>query len=487
MNFFARLDSIVLERKTALCIGLDPRIAAEATDPVERILEINRRIVESTADFAACYKPNIAFYELFGPAGMKALEETLALIPKDIPVILDAKRCDIDATAEAYAKAIFGRLGVDAVTLSPYMGRDAALPFLAYEGRGLFLLCRTSNPGAGAFQDLRVADADLSGPFGSETEPLYTRVAKDCVSWSPSVGLVVASNDLAALAAVRRAAPLAWFLAPGIGAQGGDPAAAFAAGRREDGSGVLVNVSRTVAEAADPGQAARVMRDAMEEARAAAKPTATKGRGFTPAADAGAEEDLRRELLSALISTECFRLGDFTLKSGKRSPFYIDLRRLIADPRAMALAGRAYASLARGLGYDRIAGIPAAGLPLATAASLATGTPMIWPRMPAKEHGTGNRIEGGWAAGERALLLDDLITTGASKLEAVEILRGEGLVVEDLVVLIERGREGRRDMEKAGIALKAFIQVKELFAACEKLGLVDARRRAELEAWLEAE
>jgi len=107
--------------------------------------------------------------------------------------------------------------------------------------------------------------------------------------------------------------------------------------------------------------------------------------------------------------------------------------------------------------------------------------------MPVKEHGTGNRIEGAWAKGEKLLLLDDLITTGASKLEAVDILRGEGLVVEDLVVLIERGREGRRDMEAAGIRLHAFIHVREFFAACEELGLIDAARRKELEAYVDAE
>ena len=111
----------------------------------------------------------------------------------------------------------------------------------------------------------------------------------------------------------------------------------------------------------------------------------------------------------------------------------------------MELAAEAYAITAEDLVYDRIAGIPAAGLPLATAASLRTGRPMVWPRMPVKEHGTGNRVEGTFEHGDRLLLLDDLITTGASKLEATGILRGEGLVVEDLVVLVERGRQGRHD------------------------------------------
>ncbi len=483
MHFFARLDSIAKERKTALCVGLDPRIGREEKDPESRILEFNHRLVTATAEFAACYKPNIAFYEAAGQAGLSALEKTLAFIPRDIPVILDAKRGDIDATAEAYAASIFGHYGVAAVTLSPYMGRDAATPFLAWPDKGLFLLCRTSNPGAGAFQDLRVSKN------GGKEGSLYVAVARECLSWSTSIGLVVAGNDLDALKAVRSAAPGAWFLSPGIGAQGGDPAKAFEAGRREDGAGVLVVAARSVADAADPAKAARDLRDAMEAARskAASRSVGVHATGFGPGRPSASDEALRSDLVAALVRTGCFRLGEFTLKSGKKSPFYIDLRRLVADPSAMALAGRAYASLAWDLEFSSIAGIPAAGLPLATVASLATGKPMIWPRMPVKEHGSGNRVEGAYSAGEVALLLDDLVTTGASKLEAVEILRGEGLVVTDLVVLVERGRQGRKDMAAAGIALKAFLHVKEFFAACEGLGLIDQARREELEAYVDAE
>jgi uridine monophosphate synthetase len=231
--------------------------------------------------------------------------------------------------------------------------------------------------------------------------------------------------------------------------------------------------------------AARELRDLANKAA-----SGVSGRGFTLARGKDmtvVDDPLKEKLLSAFISTGCFRLGEFTLKSGKKSPFYIDLRRLVSDPKAMALAGEAYARAAEGLSYDRIAGIPAAGLPLATVASMCMKKPMVWPRMPVKEHGTGNRVEGDFSRGEKLLLLDDLITTGASKLEAAEILRGEGLVITDLVVLIERGKQGRRDMEAAGIALHAFVHVRELFAVCEKLGLVDSARRAELEAYVGGE
>jgi uridine monophosphate synthetase len=481
MNFIESLEGIALRKKTCICVGLDPRVDPKAPAAAKEIVALNRRIIEATSPYVAAFKPNLAFYEALGPAGIGALEATLKFVPDDIPVILDAKRCDIDATAEAYAQALFGRLGGDAVTLGPYMGRDAVDPFLKYAGRGVFLLARTSNKSSGQFQDLRVLD-ESSG----SGELLYLRVARECASWSESIGLVVAGNDIEALRAVRAATPKAWFLAPGIGAQGGQADEAFAAGAREDGLGILLVAARSVAGAADPAQAARDLRDQANAAAEKARRSSAKATILAPASFPKAGS-LKGKLLAALISTGCFKLGDFTLKSGKKSPFYIDLRRLVSDPVALGLAGEAYAEAAKGLAYDRIAGIPAAGLPLATAASLRIGKPMVWPRMPVKEHGTGNRVEGEFAKGERLLLLDDLITTGASKLEAAQILRTEGLVVEELVVLIERGKQGRRDMESAGIALHAFMHVRELFGACEELGLVDSKRRRELEAYVDEE
>ncbi len=489
MDFFERIEEIVKGKGTNLCIGLDPYFSREERTKqgdeacLAAALKANLRIIEATHPFAACYKPNIAFYEAFGSRGMAVLGQTLAAIPREIPVILDAKRGDIDSTARAYADAVFGELGADAVTLSPYMGKDTVDPFLDWKDKGVFILCKTSNPGAGTFQDLSVAG-----------EPLYLRVAREASSWSERVGLVVAGNNAAALARVRAAAPHAWFLAPGIGAQGGKADEAMRAGARADGSGILVVAARSVAGAADPGAAARSLRDEMRRAAAEARPSnvanaANADGAAVPgwSAAVGASEALKDSLVRHLIDTGCFRLGDFVLKSGKKSPFYIDLRRLISDPAALETAGLAYAELARDLAFDRLAGIPAAALPLATAAGLALKVPMIWPRMPVKEHGTGNKVEGEFRSGEKVLLLDDLITTGASKLEAIEILRGEGLNVNDLIVLIERGKQGRVDMEKAGIRLHAFLHVRELFSSCERLGIIDGKTRAELERFVDEE
>jgi len=468
MDFFECMERAWQERETLLCVGLDPRLGPG--EGPGALYDKSMRIAAATAPYAACFKPNIAFFEAYGPAGLEALERLIKDIPDGIPVLLDAKRCDIGPTAEAYATACFGRLKADAVTLSPYMGRDAVDPFLAHPGTAAFLLCRTSNPAAGAFQDL------VTGG-----EPLYVRVARECVSWSDRVGLVVAGNDYAALETVRAAVPGAWFLAPGIGTQGGDIAVAWSRGARADGAGILPVAARSVAGADDPAKAASALVDAVRRARDDRGSNPAVG-GGTPPADA-----LKRRVLRGLVDTGCFKTGSFTLKSGKTSPFYVDLRRVISDPALLDAVAEAYARVAADLVFDRVAGIPAAALPLATAAALKMGKPMVWPRMPAKDHGTGVRVEGDFKPGERVLLLDDLITTGASKLEALAILRGEGLVVEDLAVLIERGRQGRRDMNAAGVCLGAFFHVRELFGLCQELGVIDAGQRASMEAYADTE
>jgi uridine monophosphate synthetase len=261
MGYFEALENTCKTRNSLLCIGLDPEIPADTLDPEGAILAENARIIDATAAFAAAFKPNMAFYEAWGSLGYRALEKTLALLPPGLSLIIDAKRSDIGNTAQAYAKAIFGHLKADAVTLSPYMGRDAADPFLAYGDKGVFMLARTSNPSAKAFQDR---------PYAGSTEPSYVDVAKECLSWGPGVGLVVAGNDYEALTRIRAAAPDAWFLVPGVGAQGGEAGKAIEAGSRKDGLGVLIVVVRAVTRAKDPAAAARSFRDDIEAARKAA-------------------------------------------------------------------------------------------------------------------------------------------------------------------------------------------------------------------------
>jgi orotidine-5'-phosphate decarboxylase len=213
-------------------------------------------VLEAALGCAAAVKPNLAFYEAFGSAGIAALERLRAAIPGDVPVLMDAKRGDIGSTAARQAVALFDALGADAVTVNPYLGEEAIAPLLNRTDRFAYVLCRTSNPGAAEVQGLRVA-ADHT--TGTPEEPLYARIARRAAAWGPggTVGLVVGATAPSELAEVRAIAPGLAVLVPGVGAQGGDveavleagPATAPPAGARP-GGGLLVNVSRGIAGAA---------------------------------------------------------------------------------------------------------------------------------------------------------------------------------------------------------------------------------------------
>lgn len=263
MSFYDKLARAVERNDSLLCVGLDPvaeqlpaRYRSSAPELMADLLRWNLAIIAETCDVVCTYKPNIAFYEALGVAGMELLRQTLAAIPAEIPVILDAKRGDIGSTAVAYAQACFEVWGADAVTLSPYLGRDNIDPFAAYAGKGLFVLCHTSNPSAAEFQTLTV-----------EGRPLYVHVAERAPHWSPNIGLVVGATYPDALRAVRAVAPDTPILVPGIGAQGGAVAEVIRAGLRTDGSGLIINAARGVTQATDPSATARQIRDEINNAR----------------------------------------------------------------------------------------------------------------------------------------------------------------------------------------------------------------------------
>jgi orotidine-5'-phosphate decarboxylase len=249
-----------------LVVGLDPdsgRIpesVAPGASRAERAVEFNRRIVEATADLAAAYKPNAAFYEALGAEGFPALSETIAEIRRAAPdaaVILDAKRADIGSTNAGYVAAAFDQLGADAVTVHPYLGGEALAPFLARSEKLIFVLARTSNPGAGEFQDL-IADG----------APLYRHVARAVADdWNAAgnCGLVVGATYPDELRAIRADVPAEMpILIPGVGAQGGDVAAVVAANREAGSGAFLIAASRSILYASPDNDFAHAARTAAE-------------------------------------------------------------------------------------------------------------------------------------------------------------------------------------------------------------------------------
>jgi uridine monophosphate synthetase len=259
-TFFSFLEKRVDDCSSLLCIGLDPHISDLEKPTAASAMDFCRRLVKQTAPYAAAFKPNAAFFEVLGPEGWTALRQVVETVQAEserlgsmIPVILDAKRGDIASTAEAYARSAFEQLGAHAITLNPYLGKDSIDPFLTYKEKGVFLLCKTSNPGAADLQDLPLASGD----------PLYIKVAQLARQWNTknNIGLVVGATQPEALARVRAAAPDLWFLSPGVGAQGGNLESALQAGLRADGKGLLINVSRSLAQSENPKLAAAELRD----------------------------------------------------------------------------------------------------------------------------------------------------------------------------------------------------------------------------------
>ena len=255
MKFSDKLLNASRKNKSWLCIGLDPD--PELMPGVD-VLQFNKAIIESTCDLVCAYKPNLAFYEAIGTEGPAILEKTIKYIPGDIPVIGDAKRGDIGNTARAYARALFSVLSFDAATVNPYLGFDSIEPFINYQDKGVFILCRTSNQGATDFQNLCT-----NGTL------LYEAVAQKAKEWNTydNIGLVVGATYPEELKKVRSICPEMLLLIPGIGAQGGDLASAVGYGVDARGEKAIINVSRQILYASKERDFAQAARSVAEKIR----------------------------------------------------------------------------------------------------------------------------------------------------------------------------------------------------------------------------
>lgn len=273
MTFIQMLEEARRRNRSMLCVGLDPEPArfpgAMRGDP-GKIYDFCARIVDATADLVIAFKPQIAYFAAHrAEFQLEQLMQHIRRVAPHVPVILDAKRGDIGSTAQQYAREAFERYGADAVTLSPFMGFDSIEPYLKHEGKGAFLLCRTSNKGGDDLQNQRLASVD--------GQPLLyehiARLAQGPWNRNGQLGLVVGATYPAEIERVRQVAPTLPLLIPGVGAQGGDAAATVKAGWRPDGP-IVVNSSRAILYAsagadfaAAAAREANRTREALEAAR----------------------------------------------------------------------------------------------------------------------------------------------------------------------------------------------------------------------------
>jgi orotidine 5'-phosphate decarboxylase subfamily 2 len=257
MKFGDLLDRAVEKNNSLLCVGLDidlARIPQKFLKHDDPIYAFNREIIESTQDLVCAFKPNIAFYEMYGLHGLASLIKTIEFIHTlKLPVILDAKRGDVGHSSNAYAKSLFEIFKADATTVNPYMGHDSVRPFLDYKEKGVFILCLTSNSGSKDFQN-----------YGQDL-PLYLSVARRVMEWNDNgnCGLVVGATKPDELKGVSDLAPGLPILIPGVGAQGGDLEAAVKFG----GQRPIINASRSIIFADNPKAEAKKLRDEINKYR----------------------------------------------------------------------------------------------------------------------------------------------------------------------------------------------------------------------------
>lgn len=257
MKFEGQLDKAISKNKSLLCVGLDvdlTRVPHKYLDSEDPIFHFNRDIIDSTSEFVCAYKPNSAFYEMYGLYGLTAMVKTINYIHEQgIPVILDAKRGDVGHSSTAYAKSLFTAFKADATTVNPYMGYDSIKPFLDYHDKGTFILCLTSNAGAKNFQ-----------MTGAE-EPLYKSVARQVKAWNHyhNCGLVVGATKPEELQEVYEIVGNIPILIPGVGAQGGDLKSSVKFG----GKRAIINASRSIIYAKSPRAEAKSLRDKINKCR----------------------------------------------------------------------------------------------------------------------------------------------------------------------------------------------------------------------------
>lgn len=368
------------------------------------------------------------------------------------------------------------------MTLSPYLGWDAIHPFVTgqHANKGAFVLCKTSNSSANELQAVVLQDGQL----------VYEKVADLVNSWNsssssnlrmPALGLVVGATDPIALAAVRRAAPDVWILCPGVGAQGGAAEQVCPAGLRSDGSGLLVSVSRALSKAENIAQAAEALRDDINAQRAVHRQRLQEASAAAPSLLLPHQ----RDFLAFALSSKALQFGSFTLKSGRQSPYFFNAGCLCSG-HSLSVLGSCYAKAVRqaGVQFDVIFGPAYKGIPLAAALASAwhalygEDKGMAYNRKEAKDHGEGGQLVGAPLAGQRVLIVDDVITAGTAIREAVSILQAAGALIVAVVVCLDRQEKAsehtdlsaiQQVSEEYGLPVHAIVQLDHLVAYAQEM------------------
>jgi orotidine-5'-phosphate decarboxylase len=528
-----------------LCVGIDPDYSKipqifkgnSPEDVGSALRKFGETIVDATHDLVCAYKPNIAFYEEFGDAGLNALVELIEHIREidpEIPIILDAKRTDIGNTNAPYVRMAFDHMKADAITVNPYFGGEALKPFLDRKDKGVFVLCKTSNPGAAQEQDDRIYLKDLPKEMSDYFVSLdgvvekidgqtfirkYQKVAYEAANeWNKNgnVSLVVGATYPEDLAKVRKIVKdKVKILIPGLGAQGGKPGD-LVKGFDSEMGGVVANMSRAIIfpEGFEVGQSySLAVRKATRESRDAIREKQLHPEGLTPAQEKLADLYITTKIKATIkrrvkLSDETFKIeevtkemtpfsfaeevGEFALKLHEKdpgaplSPYYINQRELPDE--VYRQIGIVLTESDTDGKPDAVTGIPKAGTPIAKAYAEAAGVQYI-DIFDKELTENGRRIVGKDGVDNKKLRLrigDDLVTGADTKFEAIDAAEKMGFEVEEIRVIIDREQGGKEELEKRGYKLKAAFTVSQLLNYYLRTGKITKEKYRESMAYLVA-
>ena len=487
MGFFVQLTDAIADRQSLLVTGLDPnpemlqswaaRRGLAGRSFLSQARHWIKAVIEATAPHVCAYKPSLGFYQALGPVGLELLLEVRDLVPRDLPLIIDAKHGDLNSSS-ALAHYLFKDLGADAVTLSPLAGQDIAAPFLLYPDKAVVMTCHSSNQAARQIQH-----------YPNEEAPLYLQIVRETQLWATPDQLLleVGTSDPAILARVRAEAPERFLILRSLWGEEEKLDAMLQAGLGAAADGLLLPLPQNLLVEDDMASRAEALKQQITAKRQRWLEERDKGNPDTcvlwlPEKQPSA--DPLESLIVDLFDIGCLLFGDYVQASGAVFNYYVDLRQIISDPNLFHRVLHAYAGKLQGLEFDRIAGIPYGSLPTATGLSLQLHKPLIYPRKEVKAHGARRLIEGDFEEGDRVVVVDDILITGGSVLEGIGKLESSGLKVQDVVVFIDHGgdhdRRARERLKAAGYSCHSVLNIAQITAVLQRAGRLSEAQAASL-------
>jgi uridine monophosphate synthetase len=471
MNFFAKLNRAIATNQSLLVVGLDPNPEilpsnylhnGNSKQTIDSLWEWLQFAIEHSKDRVCAYKPTLGFYQALGVAGMELLDRVLTAIPKNIPVILDAKHSDLN-TSTIFARFIFDHWRVDAVTLSPFAGIDGVAPFLLYPDRGVFILCHTSNPGAVSLQ-----------AYPDSNNPLYLQVVCEAKSWGTpeQLALEVGTIDPETIAKIRAVAPERIILIRSIWSEDANVDRLIQSGLDSNGEGLLIPVPQDMLASDRLNDELDLLNREVTNIRNEVMKGNSSCNLWTSDVCLLAKHP-HQDLILQLYDIGCLMFGEYVQASGATFSYYIDLRKIISNPQIFTQVLNAYADILQNLEFDRIAGIPYGSLPTATGLALQLHRPMIYPRKEVKAHGTRRVIEGNFHPGETVVVVDDILISGKSAIEGAEKITSSGLLVEDIVVFIDHESGAKEKLQAKGYRSHSVLSISEITETLYEAGRIN--------------